>query len=255
MKSFLEEIIRAGGEKAEEYFKKGVSSRPKTNFADVVTEADEAVSHYLVDAISRKFPTHSIHSEELKDDVNPGGEFEWVIDPIDGTRNFALGIPMWCVMIAVLKDNQRYMAGVYNPLADEFFYAEKGKGAFLNGRRIKVNSTASLTHSMGIIIADPEGVEAEKFHAATSSVYRHTGWVKNFGTMFACCHFAKGGLDFFYHNCGFDHDYLAPILISEEAGAIVTDCHGRPWQRGGKDLVMSNPKLHSELLKLFIVES
>jgi fructose-1,6-bisphosphatase/inositol monophosphatase family enzyme len=77
-----------------------------------------------------------------------------------------------------------------------------------------------------------------------------SGWMHNFGTVLAACYVASGGADFYAVNCGFDHDYAAPALIAAEAGALVTNCDGAPWARGRHDIVIANPKLHPELIKL-----
>lgn len=94
MDTFLKDIIKEAGQIAKGYFDKGVSHEEKSHVADLLTEADLAVSDFLVKKIHETYPDHHIKSEELGEEINPGAEYEWVIDPIDGTRNFAMGVPV-----------------------------------------------------------------------------------------------------------------------------------------------------------------
>ncbi len=251
MDEFLKITIRSAGEIAKEYFTQGVSATTKANLGDLLTVADKAVENFLVQKILAEYPDHHIHSEELAEDINPGGEYEWVIDPIDGTRNFAGAIPFWCHLIAILKNGEPYLAAAYNPIADELFFAEAGKGAYLNGRQIKVNSVDTLDFSFGHIVRNTAQDVAGFKQLALRVINETTAWAHNFGTMLSACYVAAGGADFFAINCGYDHDYLAPALICAEAGAQVTDSEGNPWVRGRRDLVIANPLLHAKLLQFF----
>lgn len=238
---------------AKEYFEAGVERRYKLNIGDLVTDADIAVANFLVAAIHAKYPDHQIHTEEHKVDVNPGAQYEWVIDPIDGTRNFAIGLPMWCILICIQKDGQSHMAAVYNALANELFFAEKGQGAYLNGKKIQVNSVDDLDQAFGIVtrrLTHTTHVERYK-RAIAKMATDHEIWMHNFGTMFGISYVASGGADFFLGNSGFDHDNLAPALICAEAGALVTDSDGNPWTRYRQDMVIANPKLHPKVMELF----
>lgn len=217
-----------------------------------MTAADIAVSDSLIAAIQKQFPTHHIHSEELKDDINPGAEYEWVIDPIDGTRNFAFGIPMWCQLVAVLKNGEPYLGAVYNPASDKLFFAEKGKGAFLNGNRISVNGVSALDHSFGVLVRHYDSTHMDRYNRFVCRVTNETTvWMHNYGTMLGGAFVAAGGIDFFAINCGFDHDNLPIALLCEEAGARVTDSDGNPWTRHRRDIVIANPALHPKLMEFF----
>jgi myo-inositol-1(or 4)-monophosphatase len=250
MEQFLTTTLLEAGAIAEKFFREGVSFRTKANFADFVTVADERVNEFLIHAISQAYPTHQIHSEELATDINPGAEYEWVIDPIDGTRNFALGIPMWCIMVSVQHRGETTHAGIYAPTLKTLYYAERGKGAFQNGVPIRVNTTSTVERALGIIVADSEGAYFERGLGAIEGFLRRGGWLINNSTMLVSAYLASGGIDFLFNNCGYDHDYLAPVFLCQEAGAVVTDGDGNPWQRGRKDLVIANPALHPEVLSL-----
>lgn len=253
MQTFLLDIIREAGKLAKEYFDAGVTHRTKENLGDLLTDADIAVSNFLVSQIHRRYPDHHIHSEELADDINPGAEYEWVIDPIDGTRNFAMGISFWCQLVAVMKNGAPYLAAIYNPNADELFFAEVGRGAVMNGKAIHVNSTSTLDYGFGVCVRAWRDNPGGYVRMMERLIHNTTVWMHNYGTMLACCYVANGGIDFFVGNSGFDHDNLAPTLICKEAGAVVTDSEGKPWQRGRSDLVIANPHLHPRVLELLRV--
>lgn len=252
IEQFLQDTIRAAGVLAKGYFERGVSARTKSHLGDLVTEADEAVSAFLIEKIQASFPDHGIHSEEQKNDINPGALTEWIIDPIDGTRNFANGIPCWCIIVGVYVGGEAAYAAVYNPVANELFFASRGHGASLNGLPIRVNNITSFDHGYGVAVrADGASDKKVEFKRLLDRLNNDTSvWVHNLGSMIASCYVASGGIDFFVENAGFDHDYAAPTLICSEAGAAVTDADGNPWRRGRRDLVIANPELHAKVLEL-----
>lgn len=251
MKDFLLDLIQEAGSIAKGYFERGVAHTTKSNLGDLLTEADLEVSRFLVDKIHAQYPDHQIHSEEMKDDVNPGAEYEWVIDPIDGTRNFAMGIPFWCHLIAILKNGELYMSAVYSPIANELFFAEVGQGAFLNGKQIHVNSVEKLDYCFAVVSRNPSDDMGDFSSFMHRLLHTTTAWIHQFGSMLSLCHLAMGGIDFVAMNTGKDHDYLAPTLICREAGAIAVDSTGAPWTRYRRDYVLANPKLLPQVMEIF----
>ncbi len=252
MKEYLKEIIREAGNIAKKHFQEGVSHTSKAHLGDLITVADNEVSDFIISKIKEKFPLHTINSEEVKDTINPGHEYEWVIDPIDGTRNFANGVSFWCIMVAVLKDDELYMSAIYNPLGEELFFAQVGKGATLNGLPLEVNKVDSLDHGFGFICRGTNTQYEKEFITMITRVAEETSvWMHNYGSVLGACYLASGGVDFFAENCGYDYDYLAVALICQEAGAMVTDIDGNPWKRDRRDIVVANPKLHPKVLQLF----
>jgi myo-inositol-1(or 4)-monophosphatase len=254
MDEFLKTIIKEAGQIAKPYFYRGVEIQTKADSKDYVTAADIAVSKYLVEKIHEKYPDHHIKSEEMPEDMNPENDaYEWVIDPIDGTRNFAIGIPVWAIMIALLKNGETHMAAVYHPIAEELFFAEKSKGAFLNDKKITVNNTDTLEKGYGILFRCPPyglyGDYFEKYKAAVSNfALQSTVAMGNFGCAGMLTYVAKGSIDFALGNGGLDWDLLPTLFICQEAGAVVTNSHGEPWTRGRQDYVISNATLHSKVL-------
>lgn len=251
MENFLKQLIIEAGAIAKSYFRKGVKFETKTHLGDLVTEADIAVSNFCIQKIQTQFSSHSIHSEEEKKVINPGGEYLWMIDPIDGTRNFKIGVAFWCVMIALFYKDELYLSAIYDAMSDELYFAKRGQGATLNGMPIHVNEIDSLEHGYAVCVrGGPTRMHNNRFVRMMKKLSEGNVWMHNFGTILGGCAVASGGADFFVLNCGFDHDYAAVVLICEEAGAVVTDSDGHPWKRGREDLVIANPKLHPKILAL-----
>lgn len=257
MKQFLKDTIREVGTLANEYFIKGVTSiETKSHANDFLTEADTAVSDLFIKRVQETYPEHAILSEEQDEVLNEGAEYEWVIDPIDGTRNFAVGIPSWCTSIALAKNGETILGALYNPMSDQLFFAEKGKGAFLNGKQIYVGNTQNLDTAVGVMVrANEGGIYGDYFERYrslyTKLILESNAWLVNYGTMFPDAFVATGGMDFAVGNAGMTWDFLALFLICEEAGAVVTDSDGNPWKRGRQDYVIANKELHAKLLDLF----
>ncbi|PIR75728.1 MAG: hypothetical protein CO030_01135 [Candidatus Magasanikbacteria bacterium CG_4_9_14_0_2_um_filter_42_11] len=257
MQDFLKQTIQEAGAIAKGYFDNGVKSiKTKSTVGDLVTEADVAVSDFIVKKIQDAYPEHTIFSEEVGEKINEGGTYEWVIDPIDGTRNFANGIPFWCTIIAVVRNGETWLGAVYNAISGDLFFAEKRKGAFLNDTKLSVNNTQSIDQAFGVMVqankAGTYGDHIERFRVLAINLNTKTdSWVHNYGTMLTVCHLASGAVDFQAGNAGLDWDYLAPFLIAEEAGAIVTNGYGEPWTRGRQDYVMANTDLHPKVMQLF----
>jgi len=256
MQDFLKHIIREAGEMGKKYFFKGVSYTVKSHPADFLTEADTAISEFLVNAIKEKYPNHHIKSEEMKDDLNAGSEYEWVIDPIDGTWAFVNGIGTWAVMVAVVKNGEPYIAAVFFPLPDHLFFAEQGKGAFLNDTQIKVDNTKEIHKTRGHFIsrfepAGPYGEQCSRFRKLCARFVQETEVrIMNFGNSASMCYVAKNSFNFAIANAGLDWDRLAVDLICREAGAVVTDSDGNPWKRGRQDIIIANEFLHPQIMEL-----
>lgn len=255
MDQFLKSVILEAGEIAEKFFRTGIEASSKKHLGDLVTQADREVSSFLIKKINEQFPEHSIYSEEEKEVINPGSQYIWMIDPIDGTRNFAKAIPLWCIMVALWKNDELVLSAVYNPVANELFFAEKGKGATLNGQPIKVNEVSSLEHAYSSVVRGLGVPFSKNYNKMMERLVNDTTvWMHNFGTIgLSACYLASGGADFLAFNCGFDYDYAAPALICMEAGAMVTDCEGNAWKRGRQDIVIANKNLHSQILDLLKV--
>ncbi|MDO8499814.1 MAG: inositol monophosphatase [bacterium] len=258
MLEYLKQIIKEAGHLAKSHYLEGIVSEAKSDSTDVVTKADIAVDKFLVEKILAKYPTHGILSEERKSEINPGAEYLWVIDPIDGTRNFAQHVGYWCVMAGITKNGKPYMGAVYDAINDELFYAEAGKGAFMNGKKIQVSNKEDIKHCFLVLSVGQNNTGSnydsdkyEKYKAFMLKLMGDTGfWFHHFGSMLAICHLAAGRFDAVLHNSGLYHDYVAGFVIATEAGAKWTNSSGGAWERGERDTVIANPKLHTEIMKL-----
>lgn len=257
MEAFLKDIIKRAGGIALGYFEGEFEIRAKSHHLDVVTDADVAISEFLVREINERYPDHHILSEELADEVNPGAQYEWVIDPIDGTAMFSRGIPLWAVMIAILKDAEVIMSAVYFPVSDQLYFAEKGKGAFLNEKKIQTSRKDSLDFSHAILHRSLSGSVYgdyfERYRVACAKMVLETDvGIANFGCAASGCYLASGAFDFMCSNGGLDWDRLPVYLICKEAGALFTDSDGNEWKRGRQDIVVANPYIHEKVMKLFL---
>lgn len=235
-------LIRAGAER-------DVSYEPK-QYADVVTEVDRASEALIVGAIRARYPDHTIIAEEGSG-VSMSSPYTWLIDPLDGTLNFLHGLPIFCVSIALLAYNEPLLGVVYDPMRNELFYAERGRGAFLNGRRLRVSQTSTLAHSLlssGLPydrFEQPDNNLAELTHLAMLvQDIRRPG-----SAALDLCAVAAGRTDGHWELGLKPWDVGAGGLIALEAGATVTDWQGEPWRPlGGDRLVATNGLIHAELL-------
>lgn len=261
MQNFLKETIKEAGFIAKGYYHEGVEHFFKSDPTDFITIADTTVSDFIIKKIKEKYPDHGIISEEEKEEINPGAEYTWVIDPVDGTRNFANHIAMWCVMIGVMKNRKPYLGAIYDAINDELFFAETGKGAVLNDVPIKVSDyddmkSFSMAFSTGQIRPNSPYSTTPEIYRRYLNFYKNLmgddgHWLSGIGSMLTSCNVASGRIDAMVSDSALFHDYLAAYVICTEAGAVWTNSRGLPWQYSDKDVVIANPKLHPKLIKLF----
>src|SRR5512133_270956 len=153
MKETLVEALRISGTILSEYFSKPLTEDVKESQSSIVTEADFASDAAAKKLISAKFPGHNIISEETGF-INNGSDYTWIIDPLDGTSNFAAGIPWFGVLITLLKGNSPELAGAFLPDSDTMYIAERGKGAFRNGESIQNIQQKDLKDSLFAFCVD-----------------------------------------------------------------------------------------------------
>jgi myo-inositol-1(or 4)-monophosphatase len=218
---------------------------------DVVTEADRSSEALIVERLSARFPHHSIVAEEGSG-VERGSDFVWYVDPLDGTTNFAHTFPAFAVSMG-LEHRGELLAGiVYDPLHEELFAAEKGSGAFLNQRPIRVSGATRLDESL---LAT--GFPSRKRHADVNVYFYHQAAMLAHGVRRAgsaaldLCYVAAGRLDGFWEFGLNPWDTAAGLLIAAEAGGRCTDMRGRPCRLRGRTIAVTNGLIHEELLTLF----
>lgn len=252
---YIETAILAAKEAGavhKKYFNQGVAIKTKTTSFDLVTVADIEAEKAVVSVIKGRFPGHNFVAEEHKYE-NTGSEYTWIIDPLDGTSNFVYGLPIFCVSIALAKNNQVIAGVVYDPARDELFSAEKGKGAFLNRRKIAVSSMDKLTEALLITgfyyDRGNDMVEnLEKIRRFLS--YPIIGLRRLGAAALDLCYVASGRASGYWEYNLNPWDFAAGELIVEEAGGKVTGRHGEPLPLEKHFVAASNGKIHNAMLEI-----
>lgn len=245
----LREAVQAGADELVNYFNGQFKISNKEGVNNLVTEADHAAEKAIIRAIRREFPDHYILSEE-EGEIRTGSNYKWIIDPIDGTVNFSNGIPLCCVSIAVEKDGEIIMGCVYNPNMNEMFFAEKGKGATLNGIPIHVSKKTEVLRSCLVTGFPYTYLDAPNGPLQVFERLIKAGVpVRRLGSAaIDLCWVAAGRFDGFYEHKLQAWDSAAGFLIVEEAGGKVTDFEGNSFSPYQPHLVATNGKIHYELL-------
>lgn len=224
------------------------SFTPKQH-ADLVTDADRASEDLIVAALRERFPTHAILAEEGGDHPGDSG-YTWVIDPLDGTMNYFHGLPIWSVSIGLLHEGAPLLGVVYDPARGELFSAERGRGAFLNGRRLHVSRTPRLAESLLTT-----GFPYSRFSRPDNNLreFSHllmkTRDIRRPGSAaLDLCATAAGRCDGHWELALSLWDVAAGALIVAEAGGTVTDWQGAPWLPWQGRIVATNGHIHAELI-------
>ncbi|HMP92111.1 MAG TPA: inositol monophosphatase family protein, partial [Phnomibacter sp.] len=232
LQQVLHQAAQAGAAELKRYFN---STQLKTAFKaggvnDLVTEADHASDAAIIATIKASFPNHFILSEETGN-VPTQSAYKWIIDPIDGTINFAQGIPICCVSIGIEKDGEMIMGVVYNPFMNEYFFAEKGKGATLNDKPIQVSAQSSLKHSCLVTGFPYSYIDMPNGPLQVFERFIRKGIpVRRLGSAaIDLCWVACGRFDGFYEHKLNAWDSAAGFLMVQEAGGTVTDFEGQPY--------------------------
>jgi myo-inositol-1(or 4)-monophosphatase len=253
MASFLEsavEIAHEAGSLLQYYFERHVRFELKGAF-DLITEADRASEKLIVERIKALFPAHAIVAEEGGGHES-GSEYRWYVDPLDGTTNFAHGYPVYNVTLAVEKAGERIAGVIFDPTRNEMFVCEKGSGAFLNGRRIRVSAAGKLDEALF-----STGFPSRRRHLSVNIHFYHqlamaTHGVRRGGAAaLDLAYVACGRLDGFWEFGLSPWDMAAGQLLVEEAGGICRDMNGFPHSLGSPHILADNGFIHEEVLALF----
>lgn len=232
------------------YFEKVGVKCTKTDNSDVVTEADIASSKIIVESIKKHFPDHGIIDEESGVHENQS-EYIWYSDPLDGTYNFVHKTPLFGIMLCLVKNNVPEAAGIFEPSHQQLIYAERNKGAFLNGERIACSDTKDWLHSYGCASARlvPQKTTFLKNLIEESS--KGPFWVSVLGsTAISSMYVASGKRDWYFTAGNKIWDYAPTALILKESGCVVTNINGENWSIGDKEIIAANKYLHPKLLKI-----
>ena len=250
------EVLQQALEKAAQVVRRkfGKVSYELKAKANLVTEADRASQAAILKVIRTAFPAHDFYAEEDAR-KQTGSPYTWVIDPIDGTTNFAHTFPQCSISIALFYKNEPVLGGVKNPITGETFLAQKGKGATLNGKKIHVSNVSRLENSLLVT-----GFPYNRFHRLPELLAR-------FGRFLNACHdvrrlgsaaldlcwVAAGRLEGYWEDNLNPWDVGAGLLILQEAGGKATNWHGKKFKKledYGKTILASNGKIHRQMLAL-----
>jgi myo-inositol-1(or 4)-monophosphatase len=253
MPSFLEtsaEIAREAGALLATYFERRVAFELKGEH-DLVTEADRASERLVVERLRSHFPSHSIVAEEGGGHTG-SSEYCWYVDPLDGTTNFAHGFPMYNVTMALEQAGQLIAGVIFDPIRNEMFASERGSGAYLNNRRIRVSKVARIEDAL---VAT--GFPSRKRHLNVNVHFYYqlamlTHGVRRAGSAaLDLAYVACGRLDGFWEFGLNPWDMAAGILLIEEAGGKCSDMHGQPMDLRGPHVLADNASIHQPMVELF----
>lgn len=247
------EAALAAARRAGDLLRDGFGSRLRVRYkgeVDLVTETDEVAEGVIREVLLGAYPSYGMLGEE-------GGETageedaRWIVDPLDGTTNYAHGLPMFAVSIALEKAGEVVLGVVHDPIADETFVAERGRGARLNDESISVSETDRLVRALVVtgFPYDRDEVPAAVDLFGRFSV-RAQGMRRLGSAALDLCYVAAGRLDAYYERGIHAWDVAAACLILEEAGGTVSDYKGRTFDLEGGELVASNGPLHPALVEL-----
>jgi myo-inositol-1(or 4)-monophosphatase len=249
--TIAEEAARAGGAIVMRYFREGVAMRSK-DIANLVSDADVEAERAIVGVIRRAYPDHEVLGEEAHRG-DPGAEHLWVVDPLDGTNNFAHKLPHVAVSIAYYRAGRPECGVVFNPIRDEWHVAVRGQGAFHDGRRARVAEHTRLDEALiSVGFYYDRGAMMEATLAAIGALKRRQiHGIRRFGTAsLDLCMIGLGtfGAHFEYELAPWD--FAAGRLFVEEAGGRVTTCRGGPLPLAKTSVLASNGPLHEAILEI-----
>jgi myo-inositol-1(or 4)-monophosphatase len=256
-----EGIARQAGALLRGFYAKGVATEYKGD-VDLVTEADRASEQLIVEKLKAAFPTHGVYGEEgTRSGLD--SEYRWYVDPLDGTTNFAHGFPAFCVVLGLERravdagssndqDGEMVAGVIYDPLRDEMFSVERGKGAWLNHRRISVSKTRTLQESL-----TATGFPSKKRHDSPNIHFYNEITLRSHGVRRAgsaaldMAYVACGRLDGFWEFNLNPWDTSAGYLLVEEAGGSVTHFDGGRFTLDSREVLATNGLIKGEMVHLF----
>jgi len=242
-------ISKEAGELIRNAFGKTHSIEFKTNELNLVTETDKASEKLITDFIRKKYPTHGLLAEEGSE-LNKSAEYLWVVDPLDGTTNFAHGLPIFAISIGLQKNGETIAGVVYDVMRDVVYSAEKTSGSFENGRRISVNKNSNLGHGV-LVTGFPYDIKEnpDKAFERFIAFLKQARAIRRLGSAaIDFCYVANGVFDGFWEVSLHPWDLCAGKLIVEEAGGLVTDFDGNNIDIYSKRILATNNLVHQKMI-------
>lgn len=223
-----------------------------THGIDLVTEIDKLSEEKIIGIIKQHFPSHDFLAEESGTTHGKASPFKWIIDPLDGTTNYTHSYPVFAVSIALAQDDELLLGVIYDPNFDELFTAERGNGAYLNGKRLHVTKTAALINSL-LATGFPYNIRENPDHAVEhfNNFLMEVQGIRRLGSAaLDLAYVAAGRLDGFWEVQLNPWDLAAGALLIHEAGGKVTDFEGNPFTILQKRVLASNGCLHDEMIRV-----
>lgn len=217
---------------------------------NLVTEADHMSEELILNAIAERWPDHEVMTEETPY-RSQGSPWRWIVDPLDGTTNYAHGFPVFCVSLAWEFEGEVQGGVIYNPLMEEMFWVKRGEGAYLNEERISVSSVSDLSSALlatgfpyDIRSSDEDNIREFSFMAKKAQAIRRAG-----AAALDLAYVAAGRLDGFWELKLAPWDTAAGALMVKEAGGRVTDMEGQVYNFESRHILASNGIIHEEMLE------
>jgi len=246
------QAARQGGAILLDYAQKGFQIHKKEQAINLVTEADLRSEEAIIQTIRQAFPEHQILSEEQGLQKSPTHPIKWIVDPLDGTTNFAHGFPMYNVSIGVEYEGICILGVVYDPTRNELFLAQTGKGATLNGTPIHVSATPKLNEALLVtgFAYDVHTAKDNNLKEFCAFTLRARGMRRTGTAAIDLCYIASGRFDGFWELQLNPWDTAAGKVILEEAGGRVTNYAGEPYSIYGSTLIATNGIIHQEMIEV-----
>ncbi|MBI3744272.1 MAG: inositol monophosphatase [Chloroflexi bacterium] len=243
------ELTQAAGGILRSRFRSQLDIKHKGR-ADVVTNVDMEVERFIVSRLREEFPSCAILAEESGKGGAIAAEWTWIIDPLDGTRNYSIGVPHFATTMALARGDEVYLGLTYDPLRDELFKAVRGEGASLNSEPMRVSPVTRLADA--VIGTDMGYSDAMGAYALQllSKLWPGVQTIRVMGSAaLGLAYAASGRLGLYFHHLLSPWDIAAGILMAQESGAIVTDRNGKPTSYHTSTILLGNPQLHAEFLQ------
>lgn len=252
IQKLAEQLAREAGRIQRERYEGEFTIRTKSASIDLVTDVDHACEKMMVEALRAERPGDAVLAEEGGGSDDASAEWRWVIDPLDGTTNYAHGYPRFCVSIGVEHRGVGSVGVVYDPMLDELFSAVRGGGATCNGRPIHVSNESRIEHAMlGTGFAyDVHRAEDDNINHFADFVKAARALRRDGSAALDLCYVAAGRFDGFWELKLHPWDVAAGIVIVEEAGGRASDFSGAESCRTGRETVASNGVLHDAMLEI-----
>lgn len=243
------DAVRAAGDVVMRNFGSVAKANLKKK-SDLVTEIDVQAERIILDKIKDAFSDHTIVSEESG--IEKGeSEYMWIVDPIDGTINYFYGNAPVRIGVCLLKNKKGVLTAVYNPIKDELYFAQRGKGAFCNERKIHVSENTILQDAVVMTHLSSDKIARGRMILSLDNIFKHTMHMRIFGCGLASMSYvASGRFDIFLNVLTNPWDILPGVLLIEEAGGKVTDIHGKAITEDSTSVLATNGHVHKQVLEL-----